>query len=280
MARRGSWSLLRRRGTPAGGLALLCVVLAVPAQAATPAPDPPPEAVSPEPPPAATDAAAPGAQRPGARDAGAGRAPGRAGHAHPAGAEAGGEAEAGREAEAAREDEAGRVDQPQRARRTPHDRAACRSRARAPSTSSTGAFSRSPAARFCSSRSAAESCSVAVADVTRRLAWLEAPAPALARSLRSGSRSVGTRRRRRRSTHASLLTWRRMAARGWYTDQCHDHVALTWDAGGAPQDCDFADDLSGHAGRRNSGQLQRVVRWPADVTTIVTDPERRDARRR
>jgi hypothetical protein len=51
MARRGSWSLLRRRGTPAGGLALLCVVLAMPAQAATPAPDPPPEAVAPEPPP-------------------------------------------------------------------------------------------------------------------------------------------------------------------------------------------------------------------------------------
>ena len=42
MARRGRWSLLRRRGTSAGGLALLCVVLAVPAQAATPAPDPPP----------------------------------------------------------------------------------------------------------------------------------------------------------------------------------------------------------------------------------------------
>jgi outer membrane biosynthesis protein TonB len=43
--------LLRRRGTPAGGLALLCVVLAVPAHAATPAPDPPPEAVAPEAPP-------------------------------------------------------------------------------------------------------------------------------------------------------------------------------------------------------------------------------------
>jgi outer membrane biosynthesis protein TonB len=43
--------LLRRRGTPAGGLALLCVVLAMPAHAATPAPDPPPEAVAPEAPP-------------------------------------------------------------------------------------------------------------------------------------------------------------------------------------------------------------------------------------
>jgi len=43
--------LLRRRGTPAGGLALLCLVLAVPAQAAAPAPDPPPQAVAPEAPP-------------------------------------------------------------------------------------------------------------------------------------------------------------------------------------------------------------------------------------
>ena len=45
--------MLRRRGTPAGGLALLCLVLAVPAQAAAPAPDPPPEAVAPEAPPVA-----------------------------------------------------------------------------------------------------------------------------------------------------------------------------------------------------------------------------------
>ena len=59
MARRGRWSLLRRRGTPAGGLALLCVVLALPAQAATPAPDPPPGAVAPEPPPAARTQPAP-----------------------------------------------------------------------------------------------------------------------------------------------------------------------------------------------------------------------------
>ena len=51
MARQGTWSLLRRRGTPAGGLALLCVVLALPARAATPSPDPPPVAVAPEPPP-------------------------------------------------------------------------------------------------------------------------------------------------------------------------------------------------------------------------------------
>ena len=51
MARQGRWSLLRRRGTPAGGLALLCVVLAVPAQAATPTPDPPPVSVAPEAPP-------------------------------------------------------------------------------------------------------------------------------------------------------------------------------------------------------------------------------------
>ena len=43
--------MLRRRGTPAGGLALLCLVLALPAQAATPAPDPPPQAVAPEAPP-------------------------------------------------------------------------------------------------------------------------------------------------------------------------------------------------------------------------------------
>ena len=40
--------MLRRRGTPAGGLALLCAVLVLPAQAATPAPDPPPLAVAPE----------------------------------------------------------------------------------------------------------------------------------------------------------------------------------------------------------------------------------------
>jgi hypothetical protein len=51
MARQGRWSLLRRRGSPAGGLALLCVVLAVPARAAAPTPDPPPAAVAPEPPP-------------------------------------------------------------------------------------------------------------------------------------------------------------------------------------------------------------------------------------
>ena len=34
-----------------GALAVLCVVLAVPARAATPSPDPPPNAVTPEPPP-------------------------------------------------------------------------------------------------------------------------------------------------------------------------------------------------------------------------------------
>lgn len=43
--------MLQRRGIPVGGLALLCVVLAVPAHAATPSPDPPPSAVAPEPPP-------------------------------------------------------------------------------------------------------------------------------------------------------------------------------------------------------------------------------------
>ena len=36
MARRGRWSLLRRRGTPAGGIALLCLALSLPAYAATP----------------------------------------------------------------------------------------------------------------------------------------------------------------------------------------------------------------------------------------------------
>ena len=46
--------MLQRRGTPVGGLALLCVVLAVPAQAAAPTPDPPPEAVAPEAPPVTT----------------------------------------------------------------------------------------------------------------------------------------------------------------------------------------------------------------------------------
>jgi hypothetical protein len=51
--------LLRRRGTPAGGLALLCVVLVVPARAATPSPDPPPAAVAPEPPPVARTQPAP-----------------------------------------------------------------------------------------------------------------------------------------------------------------------------------------------------------------------------
>lgn len=51
MARQRTCSLLRRRGTPAGGLLLLCAVLALPARAATPAPDPPPVAVAPEPPP-------------------------------------------------------------------------------------------------------------------------------------------------------------------------------------------------------------------------------------
>ncbi len=51
MARQGRRSLLRRRGAPVGALAVLCVVLAVPARAATPSPDPPPNAVTPEPPP-------------------------------------------------------------------------------------------------------------------------------------------------------------------------------------------------------------------------------------
>ena len=64
MARRGRWSSLRRRGTPAGGLALLCVVLAAPVQAATPTPDPPPAAVAPEAPPAAKPAPVPRASVP------------------------------------------------------------------------------------------------------------------------------------------------------------------------------------------------------------------------
>ena len=51
MARQERRSLLRRRGAPVGGLAVLCLLLAVPARAATPAPDPPPDAVAPEPPP-------------------------------------------------------------------------------------------------------------------------------------------------------------------------------------------------------------------------------------
>ena len=51
MARQGRRSLLRRRGVPVGALAALFVVLAVPARAATPSPDPPPNAVTPEPPP-------------------------------------------------------------------------------------------------------------------------------------------------------------------------------------------------------------------------------------
>ena len=42
--------MLRRKGSQAGGLALLCAVLVLPAQAATPSPDPPPLAVAPEPP--------------------------------------------------------------------------------------------------------------------------------------------------------------------------------------------------------------------------------------
>ena len=99
MARQGRWSLLRRRGSPAGGLALLCVVLAVPAQAA-PSPDPPPAAVAPEPPPVRYDTRAP------VRSAPATVAPTRptlrrsARRAHPAGQRARGEAEAGREGEA------------------------------------------------------------------------------------------------------------------------------------------------------------------------------------
>ena len=59
MARRGTWSVLRRKGSQAGGLALLCAVLVLPAQAATPSPDPPPLAVAPEPPPAAKTQPAP-----------------------------------------------------------------------------------------------------------------------------------------------------------------------------------------------------------------------------
>ena len=57
MARRGTWSVLRRKGSQAGGLALLCAVLVLPAQAATPSPDPPPLAVAPEPPQARRAAA-------------------------------------------------------------------------------------------------------------------------------------------------------------------------------------------------------------------------------
>ena len=56
--------MLRRRGTPAGGLALLCVVLAMPAQASTPAPDLPPEAVAPEPPPVTRTQPAPARSAP------------------------------------------------------------------------------------------------------------------------------------------------------------------------------------------------------------------------
>ena len=81
--------MLRRRGTPAGGLALLCLVLPLPAYAATPAPDPPPEAVAPEAPPVARhDPARTGPQGPGGRRARACRPPCRAGHARAAGAEA------------------------------------------------------------------------------------------------------------------------------------------------------------------------------------------------
>ena len=59
MARRGRRSLLRRIGTPAGGVLLLCAVLAAPLPAATPTPDPPPVAVAPEPPPVTRSRPAP-----------------------------------------------------------------------------------------------------------------------------------------------------------------------------------------------------------------------------
>lgn len=42
-----------------GGLAVLCVLLAVPARAATPSPDPPPNTVAPEPPPVTRSQPAP-----------------------------------------------------------------------------------------------------------------------------------------------------------------------------------------------------------------------------
>jgi len=64
MARQGRRSLLRRRGTPVGGLALLCIVLAVPARAASPSPDPPPQAVAPEPPPVTHSQSAPARSTP------------------------------------------------------------------------------------------------------------------------------------------------------------------------------------------------------------------------
>ena len=102
MARQGRRSLLRRRGAPVGGLAVLCVVLAVPARAATPSPDPPPDAVAPEPPPVTRT------QPAQVRSAPATVAPLRSstvqpGRARSAGAGARGEAEDRREAEAGQE---------------------------------------------------------------------------------------------------------------------------------------------------------------------------------
>lgn len=59
MAGRGVGSSLRRKGAPLGALTLVGLVLALPARAATPAPDPPPSAVVPDPPAAAEPAPPP-----------------------------------------------------------------------------------------------------------------------------------------------------------------------------------------------------------------------------
>ena len=79
MARQGRRSLLRRRGAPVGALAVLFVVLAVPARAATPSPDPPPNAVTPEPPPVTRTQPAPVRSAPVDARARAGRPSRRAG---------------------------------------------------------------------------------------------------------------------------------------------------------------------------------------------------------
>lgn len=59
MARQGATSSLRRICTPAGGVLLLCLVLAGSAVAASPTPDPPPLGVAPEQPQPEPEPAAP-----------------------------------------------------------------------------------------------------------------------------------------------------------------------------------------------------------------------------
>ena len=269
MARQGRRSLLRRRGAPVGALAVLCVVLAVPARAATPSPDPPPNAVTPEPPPVTRTQPAP------VRSAPATVAPAPVVHraapvvrAQPVQAPAR-EAEARREAEGRREAKPKVVAQPAAAKTRPcrTTAPACRSpRSCRRPTSSTGVCSRSPASRCCSSRWAAPLCSGAARRRARCYAARRGRVlPALV--LATGGSSDAERQLHARGT-ARL---ERLVH-----EQRHDSLDR-YETGSLTSTPRVRSSLSTSRPRApSSPRVSRTVRWSASTTPIGDDQDRQD----